>query len=96
MRKINAEMINAIRNGRNWMNGNTRVETSYGGRIDVYLHGNRIFSQQGNVKIFTLAGWNTTTTRSRLGALGMDVKQRNFIPIYNGKEIESNKWYEVK
>lgn len=74
MRKIEQEMLYAIRQKKNWQNGNTRVEHTEDGRTLVYLHSNLIaeltprefWASQLSI---TLAGWNTPTTRSRLTAI---------------------------
>jgi len=77
MRKIEQEMVTAIRAGRNWKSGNTEVlhDPVIGGcEVEVWLHGNLIAKRYyrgdapGQWQI-TLAGWNTNTTRSRLNAL---------------------------
>jgi hypothetical protein len=78
MRVIEKQMIEAVKAGKNWLNGNTRVhhDPVVGGcEVEVYLHGNLIAKRffrgedkPGEWKI-TLAGWNTPTTRSRLNAL---------------------------
>lgn len=99
MRKIENEMLYAVRSRKNWHSGNTEVRISDGGNwCKVYLHGNLIYTHclESGERKFTLAGWNTPTTRSRLNALGVNVGQRNFTPYYNGEEISSYKWYFVK
>ncbi len=75
MRKIEQQMIAAIRQGKNWQGGNTTVQAIIGG-FEVQLHGNTIahilqppgMSESHEVR-FTLAGWPTPTTRSRVNAL---------------------------
>lgn len=97
MRKIENEMLYAVRSRKNWHSGNTEVRiVDDGTAINVYLHGNHIYTKRGEDCVFTMAGWNTPTTRSRLHALGVNVWQRNFTPYYNGEEISSYKWYSVK
>ena len=63
----------------------------------VYLHGNIIanisFGQENVVAQFTMAGWNTNTTRSRLNAFGVGISQCNWAPYHNGKAISSKGWY---
>lgn len=82
-RKIEQQMIAAIRAGANWKSGNTEVRyNDTTGDLDVLLHGNRIaevYAAEGSVlpgtrfgkagAQWTLAGWNTPTTRSRINAL---------------------------
>lgn len=94
MRQIEKNMLQAVRSGRNFRSGNTAVTADETG-VKVYLHGNCIFAVYQGVKRFSLAGWNTVTTRSRLNALGVSVSQKNFDPIYNGGVISSYNWYTV-
>ena len=94
MRKIEKEMLNAVRNGFNMSKQNT-VVSHCDGATRVYLHGNLIYKRAKGIETFTLAGWNSVTTRSRLNALGVGVYQRNFEPFYNGKKILSCGWYNV-
>ena len=88
-------MCAAVRAHKNFSGANTQVVVDENGNVFVYLHGNKIYMGVDGKKSFTLAGWNTNTTRSRLNALGVHVSQKNFAPMYNGKEIVSNKWYNV-
>ena len=80
MRKIEALMINAIRNRRDWKSGNTSVDVTDHGAI-VRLHGNKIaqVDYDNNVTWITDAGWQTTTTKSRLNALLMGINQRGHV-----------------
>ena len=104
MRKIEREMCAAVKERRNWKSGNTEVKVRKDGattRVTVYLHGNDIYetiedSSTGFKKAgFTLAGWNTNTTRSRLNALGVGVYQRHWTPMFKGMEIDSKEWCNV-
>ena len=97
MRKIEEKMVNAVRNCKYFHEGNTEVEPTQGA-VMVYLHGNLIYKKSrvnGCADAFNMCGWNTPTTRSRLHALGVAVSQKNFAPIYNGVEIDANRWYNV-
>ena len=94
MKQIEKNMLQAVRSGRNFRSGNTVVTADTTG-VKVYLHGNCIFAVYQGVKRFSLAVWNTVTTRSRLNALGVSVSQKNFDPIYNGGVISSYNWYTV-
>ncbi len=71
MRKIEQQMIAAIRAGvTDKTMGNTRVHACVG-FMEVQLHGNIIAHvdlSRGSVR-FTLAGWPTPTTRSRINAI---------------------------
>lgn len=69
-RKIEDQMIAAIRARKDWHSGNTRVENN--DRFTrVFLHGHQIGSidNQTHKLAITLAGWNTNTTRGRVSAL---------------------------
>lgn len=68
-RKIENQMIAAIRAGRTFKSGNTEVVQPADGATEVKLHGNiilRYVPAQGWE--WSLAGWNTPTTRSRINA----------------------------
>lgn len=106
MRKIEEAMCAAVKERRNWRCDNTEVlVTNNGNVINVYLHGNNIYSNTYGEKRFTLAGWNTMVTRSRLHALGVKVygkvhygrsnKGAGNRAMYKGNEIDSDIWYEV-
>lgn len=88
MRKIEKEMRAAFYNHYEIKKSNTRVIVS-GKYTAAYLHGNLIAATDGLNVWFTCAGWNTTTTRSRLNALGCGCYQRNFNLFRDGKE-----WYQ--
>lgn len=98
MRKIEKEMIAAIAAGKNFNKGNTSVLV-INQLIEVYLHGNLIArqdkadAQNPNMR-FTLAGWNTPTTRSRLNALGAKVYTRKGQAYANGFAVESTDWFD--
>ena len=94
MRKIERDMIAAIKDGRNWKCKNTEVFVS-DGSVCVYLHGNLIAKfQRDNSVILSLCSWNTVTTRSRLNAIcrafGFDgFVQRNYAAYYGDEEIDA-------
>jgi hypothetical protein len=78
MRKIEEQMLHAIRTGADWKSGNTSVDWShnaatFGGSCAVVrLHGNRIGIYHPGSGALTLEdgeGWRTSTTKSRLNAL---------------------------
>lgn len=96
MRKIEKAMCAAVESRTNWAENNTRVEVKDGGsKVSVYLHGNKIYSESSEGwRMFSLAGWDTTTTRSRLNALGIRVYRRKGVLYYDGHEIDSTGWYE--
>jgi hypothetical protein len=69
MRKIESNLIAAIRSRRRFASGNTTYNPTNG---HVRLHGNLIavvLPPDGDRSRWTLAGWNTNTTRSRINAL---------------------------
>jgi len=83
MRKIEERMVQAMKTGRTFSLGNTRVTALNGdAQSHVYLHGNLIArlswvkrgvllrARYHLIEIeCTLAGWPTVTTRSRLNAI---------------------------
>lgn len=68
MRKIEQAMIDAINGNREFRSGFTAVSVS-AGDIAVTLHGNTIARRIAGRWRWTLAGWNTPLTRSRINAL---------------------------
>ena len=100
MRQIEKEMRNAVanamNNGKDWKKGNTAVYSLFGA-VFVSLHGNLIYQIDKVTKNgkFTLAGWNTPTTRSRLNALGVGVYQKNFEAYKDGQRLDVCEWYDV-
>jgi hypothetical protein len=57
----------------------------------VWLHGNKIIKRENNEIYFSLAGWNTLTTRERInGIVGNKV-----IYKIKGEAIIKNKWSDV-
>lgn len=102
MRKIEAQLIEAIRQNREWSSGNT---TFAGGLV--LLHGHVIAKKDGNLWQINLQGWNTATTRSRLTAIlrefciescGVITKKgKVFVQMRNGyaDEISSEGWHNV-
>lgn len=96
MRQIEKTMCAAIARGRDMRCGNTAVVNNAEGTA-VYLHGHLIWQRDAKgAERFSLCGWNTPTTRSRLRALGVDVRQREYCAIYNGKVIDSRGRYVVE
>lgn len=90
MRKIEQEMINAAKTGRNWENGNTKVVAFADGSANVYLFGNHIgsyYNGRFHPNENTLRRWPTVTTRSRLRAFGVDVWQNKNTVYLNGHEV---------
>ena len=70
MRKIEADMIEAIKSHRSWKSGNTQVQIcSKDNSLGVFLYGNLIATECKNGWMITDAGWQTATTKSRLNAI---------------------------
>lgn len=77
MRKIEQQMIDAIRQRKNWKKGNTEVRVVGNAEVHVWLHGNLIaaltftfpFSGYPECIWISCAGWPTRTTCSRLRTL---------------------------
>ena len=90
MRKIEEQMVRAVRTMRNWRSGNTEVKIQYG-FVYVYLHGHHIatIDQHGGVEVNkpTLRSFPTNTTKSRLRALGVDVYTKNHVTYLNGEPV---------
>ena len=70
MRKIEQQMVKAIRNGVAWSSGNTCTTFNHDDDTLVFLHGHHIATvcKDGTVKVCD-AGWQTNTTKSRLNAI---------------------------
>ena len=69
MRQIEKKMVEAVANRENFRLSNTEVYNKKNG-VFVFLHGNLIFAKIAGVSYYSNAGWNTSTTASRLRALG--------------------------
>lgn len=99
MRKIENGMCAAVKAHQDWHLDNTEVKVECD-NVKVYLYGNLIYKKQGGVASFTLAGWNSNTTRRRLCALGVSVRCRDYTPQMDvdGEwvDISSNEWYNVE
>ena len=107
MRTIEKNIINHLSAGAGSHSLSMRdlVEVSESGNIKrVYLWNHNIFSIEYGRVIFSLCGWNTTTTKSRLNALlghycNAGITQKNYELFYchNGVKtpIDSNKRYAI-
>ena len=94
MRKIEKQMIEAIRSGNNWKSANTEVRFSdigFGNYASVYLHGHNIATVYSADCTLpnrqTFRDWPTATTRSRLRALGVDASIKNFQACIDGEAL---------
>lgn len=96
-------MCEAVNAQKSWKSGNTEVRVVKKDTVTivcVYLNENRICEvyecEDGYTEMmFSLAGWNTTTTRSRLNALGIEVSQKKGKPMWNGGYINPYGWYDA-
>jgi hypothetical protein len=96
MRKVEKEIREAVQAGHNFKGGNTVVTcttTDSVVTVSMTLHGNEIYRKVGAAEYFTLAGWNTFTTRGRLRAMGIPVRCFNFSPMFGSVEIDLRAWY---
>lgn len=59
MRKITKQIAEAFNRGERRQVGNTFTDGH-----EIFLHGNRILERRGDGVYFSLAGWNTQTTRA--------------------------------
>ena len=69
MRKIETQMIDAIKNNQDWKSANTEVICQQDGVSIVYLHGNKIAEVGDDYLTLFDAGYQTQTTKSRLNAI---------------------------
>ena len=92
MRKVEKDMLAAIKDGRNWQSGNTQVTCggALGIRSDVFLHGNKIAETYASVAFAdenTFRQYPTRTTVSRLRALGINACVRKGVPMIDGEPV---------
>ena len=90
MRKITQRIKKAFEQGKSLKIDNTETDGQ-----TVWLHGNAIVKRDGwGVIEWSLAGWNTPTTRERVnGITGAGVHQVNFEPVLNGEVIDPSDWH---
>ena len=90
MRKIEEQMIKAVKSGKACSLGNTQVYPIVGG-MEVSLHCNPIakVDEYGTVKVdlYTLRNWPTNTTKSRLRALGVNIFTKRGVVYVDGAAI---------
>jgi hypothetical protein len=105
MRKIEQEMIRAIRNPESirmgWTKDNTRVQFTACG-TEVYLYKSCIARTVKGAWEFNLCGWNTPTTRSRINAIANEFG-RHQVYTLNGRafsdiggaptEVPTHAWF---
>jgi hypothetical protein len=97
MRKIESDLIRAINTGAPFNAGNTRIDR-VGDDLRVRLHGNLIACREHGLWTFCLAGWNTSTTRSRINAIAHEygahgVCTRAGIAYSNARAVSDNEWF---
>ena len=93
MRKVTAQIKQAFERGEAKTVGNTTTDGK-----TVWLHGNAIIKRDASgFVIWSLAGWNTPTTRERVnGIVNAGVHQVNFEPVLNGHIINPSDWFAVQ
>ena len=74
MRLIERQMIDAIREGKDWRKDNTKVVQFYNDKdypvvTSVFLHGNKIAEIDATTVEIYDGGWQSNTTKSRLNAI---------------------------
>lgn len=94
-RKISKLASNAFYNREKFKLSNTEVKVLPTGEVELRLWGNLIALREYNKTYFTLAGWNTVTTRERLNGIGVNITSRQGIPYYKGQPISDSNWYEI-
>lgn len=91
MRKIEQDMLNAVRAMRTWTSSNTQTIIGDHGVLSIRLHGHTIAwaLKDGSIKVnkAVLYHWPTRTTCSRLRALGVSVCVRKGAPYLDGQEL---------
>lgn len=93
MRKVEKQMLGAIKSRKGMFGRNTMVTIAGDGeRAQVYLHGNHIadyWYRTGVTEVneCTLSRWPSVTTKSRLRALGVDVYTKDHVTYLDGKAI---------
>lgn len=100
MRTIEKEMLQAIKDKRNWSKSNTVVIYNpisdkskvhlFGNLIGRYIHSKDIFE----TNIDMLLKWPSVTTISRLRALGVNVTQKNWKLYIDGQLIGNKLRYD--
>ena len=94
MRKIEKQMLAAVQAGKAWHSANTAVSIHVDargfGHPNVFLHGNHIATVENGVcrvNEYTLRQWPSSTTKSRLRALGANVTTRKGLTYLDGRVI---------
>ena len=97
MRTIEEKMLRAINLGKNWKNGNTEVcHLAIGGQVLVRLHDNLIaVRDKDGAWHYNNCGWATTTTKSRLNALGANINQKDWAWYQGDKPFVNEDLYRL-
>ncbi|WJZ70257.1 hypothetical protein F341_157 [Campylobacter phage F341] len=95
-RKIDKKIGLYFYNSKPIKDGNTVVSVDDKGNTEVRLHDNLIAvkNKNGDEK-YSLAGYNSQTTRARLNGLGFNVVQRKGKLFVDDNEINANDWYDI-
>ena len=102
MRKCERNIINAIKNGECYHDKINAVEILHGKNGDRYLvklFGNTIATGRvGEMpERFDFCGWNSSTTRSRLRALGCDLyRESKGVYSVSGKKVDYDRPFTCK
>lgn len=85
MRKIEKQMIAALKSGKEWRKGNTEVVVSYNDARNVYLYNNKIaiIRPSGQVLV-SFGGYITRITASRLTAILQEFVHANAYASHRG------------
>ena len=87
MSKISRDAATAFRAGKDFKRQNTEVYTDNHGESSLLLWGNRIAWTTNGRKTLNVnqRGWDTTTTNTRLRALGVAIEHRRTKLYINGR-----------
>jgi|TARA_B100001094_G_scaffold234374_1_gene229318 hypothetical protein len=90
MRKVTEQIKHAFESRQRKAVGNTTTDGN-----TVWLHGNAIIKRDPDGLVrWSLAGWNTPTTRERVnGIVNAGVHQVKFEAVLNGQEINPSDWF---
>ena len=99
MKLITQEMVQAIKDRKNFRKDNTTVEI-FNGTAFVYLFGNNIAQVSDKEVFISTCGWETKTTMERLNGIlsahGLDrINQKKFVWYINGVELNGRKTFEL-
>lgn len=81
MRKIEAQMVEAIRNCKDWRSANTEVSVQSDGVANVYIYGKRLAEVGDDYITLFDAGQRSNTVKSRLNAI-LSVFGSNFDSVF--------------